>query len=65
MQVICGDVPGGFGSYRDAFELFDKAASKEKSLFVVPGATHYGLYDQPGPTGTAIERLTAFFGKHL
>lgn len=65
LQVICGDVPGGFGSHRDGFELFDKARSEKKDLLVVPGATHYDLYDKPGPTGKALEQLTKFFDLHL
>lgn len=65
LQVICGDVPGGFGSYRDAFELFDKARSQDKHLCVIPGASHYDLYDQPECTGQALEQLTKFFAQHL
>ncbi|MYX42997.1 alpha/beta hydrolase, partial [Streptomyces sp. SID89] len=47
LQIIVGDVPGGFGSYRDGFELFDRARSEKKDIFVVKGASHYDLYDQP------------------
>lgn len=65
LQVICGDVPGAFGSHRDGYELFDKARSQDKNLLVIPGATHYDLYDQPEPTGKALEQLTKFFGQHL
>lgn len=65
LQVICGDVPGAFGSHRDGFELFDKARSEKKNLMVIPGATHYDLYDKPEPTGKAIEQLTSFFDENL
>ncbi|NKR70172.1 alpha/beta hydrolase [Rhodococcus hoagii] len=65
LQVICGDVPGAFGSHRDGFELFYKARSQKKHLLVIPGATHYDLYDQPGPTGKAIAQLQAFFDENL
>lgn len=65
LQVIIGSVPGGFGSYRDGFELYGKAASSEKDLLVVEGASHYDLYDQPGPVNQAVEKLETFFGKYI
>ncbi|MFJ4376228.1 alpha/beta hydrolase [Pseudomonas japonica] len=63
--VIGGGTPGAFGSFRDGFELFDRARSADKTLQVVEGATHYDLYDQPGPVAAALERLVPFFRKHL
>lgn len=57
-------VPGAFGSYKDGHELYERATC-EKDLFVVDGATHYDLYDQPGPVGTAIAKLVPFYTKHL
>lgn len=66
LQVIVGGgQAGGFGSYRDGFELFNKARSTEKDILVVPGATHYDLYDQPEPVSQAVARLETFFDKHL
>ncbi|MFH9427884.1 alpha/beta hydrolase [Streptomyces sp. NPDC017615] len=65
LQVIVGDVPGGFGSYRDGFELFDRARSTKKDIFVVQGASHYDLYDQPKFTGPALEKLRSFFAENL
>ena len=66
LQVIVGGgQPGAFGSYRDGFELFNKARSTEKEIFVVPGATHYDLYDQPEPIALAMKKLEAFFGEKL
>lgn len=32
---------------------------------MVEGASHYDLYDQPGPTGEALASLVPFYGKHL
>ena len=63
--VIGGGEPGLFGSYRDGFELFSRARSSQKTLQIVEGATHYDLYDQPEPTGKALEQIVPFFKKHL
>ena len=45
IQVIVGEKVGAFGAYRDAYEIFDRAASKEKNVHVIKDATHYDLYD--------------------
>lgn len=63
--VVVGDKPGGFGAYRDGLEIYARAASKVKELVVVEGATHYDLYDQPGPVGQALARLVPFFKNNL
>ncbi|NED37143.1 alpha/beta hydrolase [Streptomyces sp. SID8499] len=65
LQIIVGDVPGGFGSYRDGFELFDRARSEKKDIFVVKGASHYDLYDQPKYVDQAFEKITPFFQQNL
>ncbi|MER6669015.1 alpha/beta hydrolase [Amycolatopsis japonica] len=65
LQVIVGDVPGGFGSYRDGFELFDRARSEKKDIFVVQGASHYDLYDQPKYVDQALAKLGTFFEENL
>ncbi len=65
LHVVIGDKVGAFGSYRDGFELFDKAASKQKSIQVVQGASHYDLYDGEKATGKAIEQIIPFFKEHL
>ncbi len=52
---------GGFGAYRDGVEIYARAASKVKELVVVEGASHYELYEQPGPVGTALGKLLPFF----
>ena len=63
--IIGGGQAGAFDSYRDGFELFDKATSKVKNILVVPGATHYDLYDKPECVDQAVTRLKAFFGENL
>lgn len=65
MMVVVGDKPGGFGAYRDGLEIYARAASKTKELVVVEGASHYDLYDQPGPVGHALAKLVPFFKDHL
>lgn len=49
LQIIVGSVPGGFGSYRDGYELYNRAASKHKNLSVLEGISHYDLYYQSLP----------------
>lgn len=64
LQIVIGSVPGAFGSFKDGHELYERAKC-EKDLFVVEGATHYDLYDQPGPVGQAVDKLVPFYQKHL
>lgn len=63
--IIGGGQPGIFGSFRDGYELFDKARSQTKNLFIVPGATHYDLYDKPEYVGQAVARLKEFYSEYL
>lgn len=42
-------------------DLFRRVASKDKQLHIVPGASHIGLYDQPGPVAEAMSKLAPFF----
>lgn len=65
MMVVFGDKPGGFGAYRDGMEIYGRAASKNKELVVVEGWSHYDLYDNPVPTGIALDRVIPFFIRHL
>ncbi|MGE3363226.1 MAG: alpha/beta hydrolase [Rhizobiaceae bacterium] len=65
MMVVFGDKPGGFGAYRDGMEIYGRAASKNKELVVVEGWSHYDLYDNPVPTGIALDRVIPFFTLHL
>ncbi|QGA57085.1 alpha/beta hydrolase [Brucella sp. 2280] len=63
--IIGGGQPGIFGSFRDGYELFDRARSQTKNLFIVPGATHYDLYDKPEYVDQAVARLKEFFSEYL
>ncbi|WP_228517492.1 alpha/beta hydrolase family protein [Aliidiomarina indica] len=60
-----GALGGVFGSYRDGFELFNRARSSEKRIQVVQGASHYDLYDQPEATRKALDEIIPFFRNHL
>lgn len=65
LLVIVGDKVGAFGSYRDGFDLFNKAASSNKKIYTVKGAGHYDLYDQPKATSEALEQIIPFFNENL
>lgn len=65
LHIVIGDVPGSFGSYRDGFELYERARSENKTLQVVEGASHYDLYDKPGATSQALDKLVPFFKNNL
>lgn len=65
LQIIIGDVQGAFGSYKDGHELYKRAASEKKDLFVIEGASHYDLYDKPEPVNKAVEKLGAFYKENL
>ena len=52
------------GSLWHSKELLAKAASRDKELFIVPGATHMDLYDGPG-ADTAARKLAPFFKSNL
>ncbi|WP_410221128.1 alpha/beta hydrolase [Pedobacter sp.] len=65
LHIVIGDKVGAFGSHRDGYELFNKAASTKKSLQIVAGASHYDLYDKPEATGKALEQIIPFFKEHL
>jgi fermentation-respiration switch protein FrsA (DUF1100 family) len=66
LQIVVGDGQmGAFGSYRDDFELFNKAQSEKKSILVVPSATHYDLYDRPEAVDQAVAQLKEFYAENL
>jgi uncharacterized protein len=53
------------GSLWHSQELIAKAASKEKELFIIKGATHMDLYDGREYVLQVTKKLTGFFGKNL
>ncbi|PWY82559.1 alpha/beta-hydrolase [Aspergillus eucalypticola CBS 122712] len=64
-MVIAGDKVGAFGAYRDAQDIYARAASKEKHLVILPETSHYMLYDHPEATKLALDQILPFLKKHL
>ncbi|OAQ66910.1 alpha/beta fold family hydrolase [Pochonia chlamydosporia 170] len=64
-MAVVGGIPGAFGAYRDAHEIYGRAASKDKHLVVLPDVTHYMLYDKPEAVKPALEQALPFLKKHL
>jgi fermentation-respiration switch protein FrsA (DUF1100 family) len=58
------------GSKADSFYMTDNAfnkatGTKEKELFLIPGATHIQTYYVPEYVAQAVNKLDEFFGKYL
>lgn len=58
------------GSKADSYYMTDNAfnkatGTKEKELFLIPGATHIQTYYVPEYVSQAMNKLTEFFGKYL
>lgn len=65
LLVMIADKPGAFGAYRDGWEIYGRAASATKQIFVAEGWSHYDLYDKPEPVALAMAHVVPFFQKHL
>lgn len=65
LMVVIGDKPGGFGAYRDGWEIYSRAASKNKHIVVAEGWSHYDLYDKAEPVALAMAKVVPFFKEHL
>ena len=52
------------GSLWHSEELYERAASTQKELAIIPGATHMDLYDGPG-VDQSMQHLTPFFTNTL
>lgn len=65
LMIVVGSKPGGFGAYRDGFEIINRAASTNKELVIVDGWSHYDLYDKPEPVAKALEKLIPFYKANL
>jgi fermentation-respiration switch protein FrsA (DUF1100 family) len=46
-------------------ELAIDKASEPKELFLIDGASHIALYDEPKYVDPAVAKLGAFFSEHL
>jgi uncharacterized protein len=65
LQVIVGGRRGSTGQYEAGERLFAASPAADKDLFVVDGAGHYDLYYKPEYVGPAVDRLAAFYRRHL
>lgn len=65
LMVVIGDKPGGFGAYRDGWEIYSRAASENKHIVVAEGWSHYDLYDKPEPVALAMAKVVPFFKDNL
>ncbi|MGC3987354.1 MAG: alpha/beta hydrolase [Pseudorhodoferax sp.] len=65
LLVVVGDKPGGFGAYRDGWDIYSRAASEKKQIVVAEGWSHYDLYDKPEPVAIAMAQVVPFFKEAL
>lgn len=65
LQIIVGGRRGTTGQYEAGQRLFNLSPADYKDFFVVEGAGHYDMYYKPEYVKQAIDRLTAFYSKHL
>lgn len=61
LMIVAGSAAG---SLWHSQELHAKAATAQKELFIVDGATHMDLYDGPGSL-TAMTKLSPFYQRYL
>lgn len=62
IQIVAGEDAGTRWISED---LFRRAASKDKHLHIVPGASHIGMYDKPDLVAEAMSKLGPFFKTRL
>lgn len=65
LMLVIGDKAGGFGAYRDSWEIYGRAASTDKHIVVAEGWSHYDLYDKAEPVAIAMASLVPFFQRTL
>ncbi|GAB5992071.1 alpha/beta hydrolase [Aeromonas enteropelogenes] len=65
LMVVIGDKAGGFGAYRDGWEIYGRAASTDKHIVVAEGWSHYDLYDKAEPVTIAMASVVPFFQRTL
>lgn len=46
-------------------KFYDDISVDDKELFIAKNATHFDLYDKPEYVDPIVERITAFFKKHM
>lgn len=64
LQVIVAGRRGNTGQYEAGMKLWH-AAPNPVDLFIVAGAGHYEMYDEPRYVDQAVDRLAMFYREHL
>lgn len=65
LEIIVGSKQGAFGSNKDGHALYEQAASKQKNLVVMEGASHFDMYDNPKYLDDAVDKFAAFYQRQL
>ncbi|KAF9871348.1 Dienelactone hydrolase- related enzyme [Colletotrichum karsti] len=65
LQVVVGGKLGAFGSNPDGHALYNAAASTQKDILVMDGASHFDLYDNPEYVDPAVAKFSEFFRANL
>lgn len=62
LQLVAGSKAGSLWFSQD---ILERAASRDKNLHIVEGASHFDLYDSPGFVAEAVTNLAAFYRTKL
>ena len=62
LQIIAGSLAGSKWYSED---LYNRAASSNKNLYIVEGADHMEMYDIPQYVDEAVTVLVPFFKKNI
>lgn len=65
LQIVVGNRDGSFHSGQTGHELYQVAASKQKDILVLEGASHFDLYDKPQYVAQAVNKFSSFFNANL
>ncbi|WP_225419660.1 alpha/beta hydrolase [Lapidilactobacillus wuchangensis] len=63
LRIIVGSKVGSFNALFDAKDVYERAASQQKDLTIIEGASHFEFYDKRVPE-TAAE-FAKFFSKNM
>ncbi|WP_367124715.1 alpha/beta hydrolase [Streptomyces phytohabitans] len=64
LQVVLAGRRGNTGSYESGMRLWELAPNPV-DLMVIEEAGHYEMYDEPAYVDAAVDRLAAFYTRHL
>ena len=63
ISIAVGDIVGSFNAWKDAHDVYERAASKDKDLVVFEGASHFDLYDNTVYVDRAVKQFTDFYNR--